>query len=142
MFKHALTTARRLLPLAALTAALTAAPALLPAGVAAAEQPPTDPTPIGPAVYPGDPILGYFTAPNVNVRLHPWTSSHITAIGQPWHLMGVRCAAVGVAPAGQTDPTWYFVLLHHTEAHHDYSGWVYSHLVGTFPHIPRCGPGV
>lgn len=108
------------------------------AHAAPAPPPPPEPIIVVPAIYPGDAYIGTFTANNVKVRNAPRTNARLVALGQPGHLIGVRCVQAIPAFEGEPAARWYRI----SGPNNTYQGWVDTRYAMPVIPIITCGPGV
>lgn len=109
---------------------------------AVAEPPPGSPIPIGPAVYPGDPVAARFLGDDVRVRSYPDTrDGRIVSVGQRFHRVDAHCYRVMRTAAARGNATWIYVS-HRQASGDDQRGWVNSRYLAYRANIDRCSPGV
>lgn len=109
---------------------------------AVAEPPPGSSIPIGPAVYPGDPVAARFLGDDVRVRSYPDTSDgRIVSVGQRFHRVDAHCYRIMRTAAARGNATWIYVS-HRQASGDDQRGWVNSRYLAYRANIDRCSPGV
>lgn len=129
----------------ALVGALVLAPGTAHAAAhedARSDPPPGSSTPIGPAVYPGDPVRARFLGDQVRIRSYPDTADgRVLSMGRRTDRVDAHCYRTMRTSAAGGSATWIYIS-HRQVSGDDLQGWVNSRYLLAKRSLPRCSPGV